>query len=290
MTKANNPQQWKSNGLYFSFRGFRVFFREQGAGEAIICLHGFPTSSYDFERLWEKLPAYRLIAPDFLGFGYSFKSKAIEYSVYDQASLVEDLLRKLGIRSCYLLAHDYGATVAQELLARAGEERNYAFDIKAVIWMNGGIFPDQHRPRFIQKALLTGAGPLLSRFLGRKRFGRQFSAIFGDNHKPSSVELDDFWEIVSYQKGHHLAYKLINYIPERVRNSDRWTGALIHFEGPMLFINGNQDPVSGKHMAEIYAQRVPDANVINLHDVGHYPQWEAPERCASEIIRFLENS
>lgn len=287
MTKDLHPNDWKTNGLYFSFRGFRVFFREQGTGPAMVCLHGFPTSSFDFAKIWEELPGFRLIAPDFMGFGFSFKSTSLEYSIYDQASLIEDLLRKLGIRNCYLLAHDYGATVAQELLARSQEVKDYEFNFLSVVWMNGGIFPDKHRARWIQKALLTKAGPLLSRMLGRKRFGRQFSAIFGEHYQPDEKELDAFWEIITHHKGHHLAYKLLNYIPERERNAKRWTDALIHYKRPMLFINGNQDPVSGKHMAEAYAERVADANVINLHDVGHYPQWEAPDRCAAEILRFL---
>lgn len=287
MTKVLQPNDWKSNGMYFSFRGFRVFFREQGTGTALVCLHGFPTSSFDFARIWALLPGYRLIAPDFMGFGFSFKSASLEYSIYDQASLIEDLLRKLGIQNCYLLAHDYGATVAQELLARAKEVKDYEFNFLSVIWMNGGIFPDKHKPRWIQKALLTKAGPLLSRMLGRKRFGKQFAAVFGENYQPDQTELDAFWEIITHHKGHHLAHKLLNYIPERERNAKRWTEALIRYQKPMLFINGNQDPVSGKHMAEAYTERVPDANVINLHEVGHYPQWEVPERCAAEILRFL---
>ena len=141
MTNDLHPNDWKTNGLYFSFRGFRVFFREQGTGPAMVCLHGFPTSSFDFAKIWEELPGFRLIAPDFMGFGFSFKSTSLEYSIYDQASLVEDLLRKLGIRNCYLLAHDYGATVAQELLARSQEVKDYEFNYLSVVWMNGGIFP-----------------------------------------------------------------------------------------------------------------------------------------------------
>lgn len=280
------PNQWKEKGVYFLFRGFRIFFREQGQGPVRVFLHGFPTSSFDFQKVWQYLQDDRLVAPDFLGFGYSFKSKSIFYSIYDQASLVEELMRRLGVEEFSIVAHDYGATVAQELLSRQNQGALAGLKITSIIFMNGGLFPDQHRPRIIQKILLTAVGPILSRLLSRKRFGKSFAEIFGENTQPDQQELDAFWEIVSHQNGHHIAYKLLNYIPERTRNADRWTGALKEANIPMLFINGPEDPVSGRHMAEAYAERVPNANITYVDGAGHYPQWENPKDTARAIREF----
>lgn len=59
---------WKRAGKLFSFEGHRIFYRDEGTGELLLCLHGFPTSSWDWSRLWpELIPRFRVIAPDLLG-------------------------------------------------------------------------------------------------------------------------------------------------------------------------------------------------------------------------------
>jgi pimeloyl-ACP methyl ester carboxylesterase len=52
-----------------------------------------------------------------IGFGFSAKPKAYDYSIFDQANLQEHLLQELGLNTLHVLAHNYGVTVAQELLA-----------------------------------------------------------------------------------------------------------------------------------------------------------------------------
>ena len=61
------------------------------------------------------------IAADFLGFGFSDKPRNYPYSILDQADLLEALLREKGITHVHIISHDYGDTVAQELLARFQE-------------------------------------------------------------------------------------------------------------------------------------------------------------------------
>ena len=52
-----------------------------------------------------------------------------------------------------LVSHDYGVSVAQELLARRAEGR-LALDLSALHLLNGGLYPDLHRPQPVQTALL----------------------------------------------------------------------------------------------------------------------------------------
>ncbi|NXF13812.1 MEST protein, partial [Smithornis capensis] len=93
-----------------------------GSSDVVILLHGFPTSSYDWSKIWEGLTQrfHRVIALDFLGFGFSDKPRPHRYSILEQADIVEGLVRHLGLRQhrINLLSHDYGDTVAQELLHR----------------------------------------------------------------------------------------------------------------------------------------------------------------------------
>ncbi|NXH43945.1 MEST protein, partial [Dicaeum eximium] len=117
-------RSWKSSGSFFTYKDLNVFYRDSGgavgSSDVVVLLHGFPTSSYDWSKIWEGLTQrfHRVIALDFLGFGFSDKPRPHGYSIFEQATIVEGLLRHLGLRHqrINLLSHDYGDTVAQELL------------------------------------------------------------------------------------------------------------------------------------------------------------------------------
>jgi pimeloyl-ACP methyl ester carboxylesterase len=121
-----------------------------------------------------------------IGFGFSAKPPTYPYSIRDQATIYETLLRELGVDFIHVLAHDYGDSVAQELLARYEERRQASaagIKIESVCFLNGGLFPEAHRARLIQKLLLSPVGSLLSRLSSERRFRRSFAAVFGPNNR-----------------------------------------------------------------------------------------------------------
>src|SRR5207248_7730147 len=141
----------------------QIFVRRVGAGPAMTMLHGFPSSSHDWAKVAPALAErHSLLMPDFLGFGASDKPAEHEYSIHEQADLVEALWAGDGTGATVLVAHDYGATVAQELLVRRAEGA-LSVDLSSVHLLNGGLYPDLHRPEPAQMALLDPEqGPRLS--------------------------------------------------------------------------------------------------------------------------------
>ena len=117
------PEQWKSAGGWTELSGHRIFFRDTGEKKPVMpLLHGFPTSLWDWAPVWTAMnERFRLIAPDLLGFGFSDRPHSYHYTITEQATIVVALLQRRGITETHLLAHDYGDTVAQELLARQNE-------------------------------------------------------------------------------------------------------------------------------------------------------------------------
>ena len=278
---SKSEAKWQKSGKYFTFEGHRCFYRQEGRKPTLLLLHGFPTSSWDWEPLWPHLKTkFRILTLDLLGFGNTEKPKNLTYSIAKQADLVEALLEHVKCHECHVIAHDYGATVMQELLARQ-EDRNrenqngpqYA----SVTFLNGGLFPETHRPRLIQKLLNSPIGPLISRLITFRSFAKSLSATFGPNSKPSLGELRTHWDIICRSQGQRLAHKLIGYIPERQKFRERWVGALCRSSIPMRLINGPVDPISGAHMVKRYRELVPNADVILLEGIGHYPQLEDPQ-------------
>ncbi|MDX1545762.1 MAG: alpha/beta hydrolase [Rhodothermales bacterium] len=280
---------WRRAGHPFDFRGHSIFYREGGTGEALLCLHGFPTASWDWHRLWPALTArYRVIAPDFLGFGFSAKPHPHPYHFGEQTDLVESLLAHLGLRRVLVLAHDYGDTVAQELLARHATRPGYALDLRAVCLLNGGLFPEAIRPRPIQRLLEGPLGPLVAAVLTERRFRTSFSAVFGPATQPTPAELADFWRLVRHGGGVRVAPRLSRYQQERRDRRDRWTAALRDTAVPLRLVCGALDPVSGAPIAARYREVIPRPDVAMLDDVGHYPQIEAPERVLGAFLDFVD--
>lgn len=276
-TLAIAPNAWKASGKFILHKGHRVFYRDSGHGTAILLLHGFPTSSFDWFKMWPVLARKnRIIAPDFLGFGFSDKPRDYTYSIRDQADLVEELLRELGVAKCRIIAHDYGDTVAQELIARFVERSGKGLQIESVVLLNGGLFPESHRPRFIQKLLAGPLGRFVSAFLDEKTFRKTFSEVFGPRTKPTDDELAAFWTIIRHNDGHRIYHKLIHFIAERRKNRERWVGALQKARIPLRFVNGPEDPISGRHMVQRYRELIPNPDVVVLEGIGHYPLTEAP--------------
>lgn len=281
---------WHDAGFRFSHRGHAIFARRGGPPGApvLLLIHGFPTASWDWVELWPVLAGrYRVLTLDLIGFGFSAKPPAHPYSIADQADLCEALLRHEGVADYHVLAHDYGDTVAQELLARQAPERE-APRLRSLAMLNGGLFPESHRPLATQKVLASPLGPLLARLMSRARFGASMTRIFGAATPPAPALLDGFWQLLQVNDGRRVLPRLIGYMEERREQRGRWVGALVHSDVPLKLINGAADPISGEHMAARYHELVPGADVTLLAGIGHYPQCEAPAAVLDAYLEFRD--
>lgn len=279
---------WKAEGRFFDYRGYRIFFRVQGMqdGEPLLLIHGFPTASWDWEALWLGLTQrYRVYTLDMIGFGLSDKPTDYDYSIVDQADLFEAFLSKHGVTNYHALAHDYGDTVAQELLARQSDlgERPR---LRSLALLNGGLFPETHHPLLTQKLLLSPLGPLLTRVMCEASFAKNMRRIFGPASQPDDDLLSTFWHLLTHNEGLTVMPKLIRYMVERRVHRARWVGALQSAKIPLKLINGSVDPISGAHMVERYVELVPNPNVTALPRIGHYPQCEAPTEVLAAYLAF----
>jgi pimeloyl-ACP methyl ester carboxylesterase len=119
--------------------GVQIFCREAGPADApaVVLLHGFPTSSHMFRNLIPALAdRYRVIAPDYPGFGLSAMPErtTFDYSFARYADLIDRLLQRLGAASYALYVMDYGAPVGFRL-ALLHPER-----VTALVIQNGNAY------------------------------------------------------------------------------------------------------------------------------------------------------
>jgi pimeloyl-ACP methyl ester carboxylesterase len=279
--------QWQRLGERLELRGHSMFGVDSGdaAGdetrEALLLIHGFPTSSHDWVELWPALTRrFRCLTLDMLGFGLSAKPWPHAYSIVEQADLFTDFLAARGVSAVHLLAHDYGVTVAQELVAR--HNAGGPLQLRSVCLLNGGILPELHRPFRIQRLLASRVGPLIARLTSFRAFASNMRRLWGSRPLPDA-DLRELWRAVSRARGTRVMPGLIGYMAERRRHRDRWVGALEHLDAPLSVIIGMDDPISGAHVAAGCRETFPQAVVVDLPGVGHYPQLEAPDEVLAAL-------
>ena len=132
----------------------------------------------------------------------------------DQADLIEDFLEKKKIKRAHILAHDYGDTVLQEVLARFIDRKNAGkegLEIQSVVLLNGGLFPETHQALPIQKLLISPIGGLLVHFLNRKKLKKSFDHIFGKETQATEKEMDEFYALMEHKNGKMIFLPLMKW-------------------------------------------------------------------------------
>ena len=266
------PAQKKSS------EGFNIFCKVEGKGPWLTFLHGFPTCSWDWAKLVPELKnQQKLLLFDFLGFGDSDKPARHKYSIFEQADITEVLWQHFNVDETTLVAHDYGDTVALELLSRQ-EDGQLSTKISRVVMLNGGIYVDYQRPLLIQRLLCKPIlGFLISQVLTKSTFKKRFASIFSKSNPISDSELEQYWKVVSRGGGVKITHRIIRYLSERRKYKTRWENSLENSKTPIRFIWGLEDPVSGKPISQQIRRCIPGADILELPEVGHYPQLEVPD-------------
>jgi pimeloyl-ACP methyl ester carboxylesterase len=279
-------EQWWEQGetvpVQAGTASWEIFVRRMGAGPSMTLLHGFPSSSHDWAKVALRLAEHHaLLMPDLLGMGASERPVDHEYSLHEQADLVEALWRIDGVETTTLVAHDYSASVAQELLARRADGA-LAVELEHVFLLNGGVYPDLHRPEPVQTALLDPEqGPKVNAMLTEELFATAVAPTFAE-HFDARADVQDIWKSAS--RGPLVWHRLIHYMTDRRTHEARWVGALETTDVPLTFVWGLLDPISGAHMLARIRERIPHATVVALEDVGHWPSLEAPDRLLDAVL------
>jgi len=281
-------QSWLDAGELVDVHGRQLFVRRGGTeGPLLLFLHGFPSSSYDWRDLLGLMGSRRHLAMDLLGFGLSDKPRDHVYTLGAQADLVEELVRREGNPPVFVVAHDMGTSVATELMARdlRGE---LDMRITGALLFNGSILLDRASPTFGQKLLRSRLGALFAALTNERTFRAQFARIFSAAHPLTPEEAADQWSLLAHHQGQRVAHRLINYMNERERLTDRWHGAVRDWPGDLSLAWGLLDPVATVNVLDGLRELRPGVAVTELPDLGHYPQIEDPPAMAAVLAAVLD--
>ncbi len=281
---------WQASGSFIDTPEGRVFVRSVDAVEpdgspTLFVLHGFPTSSFDFRLVLERLAHNRrVVLFDQIGFGLSDKPDR-RYGIHLHADTAQRVLEHFSLDEVDLLTHDMGDSVGGELLARVVEGR-VGTHIRRRVLTNGSIY--------LELAHLTTGQQLLSSLpdeatgpIPAENFVAGIAGTFARSFTPDPDEMAAHGELGETNGGLTLMARLIRYLEDRRREEDRYTGAIETHPSPLHIVWGELDPVADVAMSRRLLARRPDATLSILDSVGHYPMIEAPDRFVAEVLSAL---
>ncbi len=269
--------------------GVGVFYREAGPKDAptIVLLHGFPSSSREFDTLIPLLAThYHLVAPDFPGFGQSDAPPPSSYTyTFDHlAETTGGLLDLLEIERCIFFLHDYGGPVGFRMLL-AHPQR-----VQALIIQNANAYreglgakwagiaqywadPNAHPEVF--DAFVSFAATEQRHTLGTSRPERYNPDTWTDEYahlsRPGQREIQ--------------AALLYDY-RTNVGSYRAWQAWLNEHRPPTLVVWGRNDPSFIAPGGDAFKRDLPDAEIHQL-DAGHFALDEKNDEIAGLILDFL---
>ena len=305
MDASTHVALWANGGAYFRWQSellenkalpeLNVFYRTFGNIEnpAIVMIHGWPTSSYDFKDLIQELEKeYYIAVIDTPGYGFSDKPKgAYRYSILDDARLVDYFIRDvLNLRKFTLLTHDKGDSVGFAFLDLYQQAEAASYEIEHHFILNGGIYLPLAELSAAQKYLpIPGFGWFMTRFVLTPD---RATSKLAEYYSPALTQAEqlDMASIFKYQAGNMVFPKTLEYLEDRKNYETSWLETLKKSDISATMIWGEQDPIGKTEIAdfvwETYLRnRDADASYWRLPCAGHYPQNDQPEIIA-QLIRL----
>jgi pimeloyl-ACP methyl ester carboxylesterase len=284
---------WEQRGGYHDVAGYRMFVvdrapveGDEGARPPVLVLHGFPTSSHDWHAVLDRFARRRrVVVPDLLGFGLSDKPDQ-RYSLFEQADLVEAIAGDLGLDEVALVTHDMGDSVGGELLARS-LDGTLSFDVTRRVLTNGSVYIDMAHLTDGQHLLLALPDEQLADGLGLDALVDALRGTFAPDALVPDDDVQVSAELILRDGGDRLLPRTIRYVEERREHEGRWTGAIVRHPSPLTILWGDLDPIAVWPMAERVHEARPDATLVRLRGIGHYPMLESHEALAAALDHAL---
>ena len=286
---------WKSKGEFITVNDRKLFVIDTSSffssedkipTETMVILHGYPTSSYDYYKVLPELSKYyRVIVHDHLGFGFSDKPLNYSYSLLDQADLALQLWQQLGVKKVHLLAHDYGTSVATEIIAR-DNNNELTIEIENLTLCNGSMHIELSQLRTIQKSLKNKwLGKYVAKLTTYAIFSKNLRNVYFDKTKVSNNELKDIWMQLEYNEGRKVIHKLSQYINERYIYWNRWIGALKETNLQTNIVWAKNDPIAVPAIARLIATEISNNKLFWIENTGHFPMLENPDEWLNCILK-----
>jgi pimeloyl-ACP methyl ester carboxylesterase len=270
-------------GEFVDVGGMRLYYYAagvRGAGEPIVFLHGFPTSSHLWSDVVPLVPkGHRVVVVDLLGYGRSDPSDTADLSLRGHAERVISLLDALGINYATVVGHDMGGGIAQVMAVRHPTR-------VARLCLIDSIAFDGWPGRELR--LVRATMPLTRHLPGtwllsvlRAELARGYVVSERGTHS-----IDQYLRRFTVDGGRELLVRHVSAMDAAETKS--LATRLKDVVAPTSIVWGGDDPFLPLALGERLATAIPGATLDVVPDIRHFTPEEAPERVASALASLLE--
>lgn len=264
--------------------GVRIHFRDRGAGNPIVFIHGFGASLDTWRYLEDGLKSnYRIISLDLRGHGYSERPLDDRYSLQDHAAVVLGLVDHLKLENAVLVGNSLGCAIA--LMAALNAQQKSSTTVAAMVLIAGSLDGD-NLPFYLRVLRLPMIASIAAK-LTPASFGTRLilKRAYYDDEKvtDSLVELYAKYQRIPGTE-HALVTTARQMIPADISGL---RDALKKLEIPTLNIIGKHDQIISRESAEGVCQILPRCKDITIDEAGHVPHEEKPQETIALLKDFL---
>lgn len=263
-------------------------YTDVGSGPPLVFLHGNPTSARLYRHLIDALtPEYRCVAPDYLGFGRSEAPSAFSYRPPAHATLVERLLRELGLTDITLVLHDWGGPIGLAYALR------HPGTVRRLVLTNTWAWPLTRRPlvRLFGRLVGTAAGRIAVE--RGNAFARLVMPCTVGGGAPSRPDwLRRYGDALSSRLRRHACWMFArSLVGETDWLRALWTRRRRLRGRPTLLCWGLDDPAFGTtRTLDRWRSLFPDARLHRYPGVGHYTPEELGPALGALVAGFLRST
>jgi pimeloyl-ACP methyl ester carboxylesterase len=272
-------------------RGLKVFYREAGSktSPTIVLLHGFPSSSHMFRDLIPQLAStFHVIAPDYVGFGYSDAPDAskFDYNFDNLAAYVEELLFGVfGLKKFIIYVQDYGAPVGYRIAAK------HQNAIEGIVVQNGNAYAEGIGAAFDpMKPFWVNRNPETEKPV--RELLKKETTVFQYTHgvkdvsriSPDSYTVDQLF--LDRPGNDAIQLNLLHNYQSNLALYDGWHEFFRNKQPKTLIVWGKNDPFFTVEGAQAYLRDIPKAE-LHLLDTGHFALEDSSEFIAQQIVKFF---
>lgn len=263
---------------FIDINGLRVHYRDQGEGRAVILLHGTGASLHTWDGWVRELAGrYRVIRMDLPAFGLTGPTEEGDYSMAFYTAFLKDFLDKTGVESCVLAGNSLGGRIAWNFSWMHPDR------VDKLILIDPAGMPRKTPTPFVLK---IAGNPLLKHILKhaalRGLVEKSLREVYGDPEKVTPELIDRYYEL-SLRPGAREAFGRRAALLYR-DNTDK----LSEIKIPVLILWGEKDAWIPVEDAELFKNRLVDAEVIVYPGLGHVPMEEAPEQTVRDALLFMK--
>jgi pimeloyl-ACP methyl ester carboxylesterase len=269
---------------YINVDGIRTHYLEAGDGDPIVLLHSGEFGGRA-ELSWEYVmpmlaESYRVIAPDWLGYGGTAKIHDFGGKRARMMSHMRRTLEVLAIENAHLVGNSMGATYLAKMVASPG----LCLQARSITLISGGGFaPDNAARRATLEYDCT-----------REAMVRLLQALFTDPVWWTDDSYVDRRQAAATEPGAWEALAVARFrSPLALPRTEFGQADDISYEDfrvPALFIAGADDKLREPHYADGPASRAPSAKVVTLPGSGHCPNIEQAADVAELLLRFFKDT